>query len=67
LAQAQADGLVGASDPAAMAVDFVALLWGDLLLQLLLRVADPPTPRALEQQARQATDKFLKLYPKPPG
>jgi hypothetical protein len=51
-----------------MAVDFVALLWGDLLLQLLLRVADPPTPRALEQRARQATDKFLKLYPQPlPG
>ncbi len=67
LAQAQADGLVGAGDPAAMAVDFVALLWGDLLLQLLLRIADPPTPQALEQQARQATDKFLKLYPKPPG
>jgi AcrR family transcriptional regulator len=67
LAQAQADSLLGAGDPAAMAVDFVALLWGDLLLQLLLRVADPPTPQALERQARQATDKFLKLYPKPPG
>jgi len=67
LAQAQADGLLGVGDPAAMAVDFVALLWGDLLLQLLLRVADPPTLRALEQQARQATDKFLKLYPKPSG
>ncbi len=67
LAQAQADGLVGAGDPAAMAVDFFALLWGDLLLQLLLRVADPPTAPAMEQKARQATDKFLKLYPKPPG
>jgi AcrR family transcriptional regulator len=67
LAQAQGDGLIGAGKPAAMAVDFFALLWGDLLLQLLLRVADPPTPQALEQRAREATDKFLKLYPPPPG
>jgi len=67
LAQAQAEGLIGAGKPAAMAVDFFALLWGDLLLQLLLRVADPPTPQALEQRAREATDKFLKLYPRPPS
>ncbi|SRR5579871_2616616 len=63
LAQAQADGLIGAGEPAAMAVDFFALLWGDLLIQLLLRVADPPSPRAVEQRAREATDKFLRLYP----
>jgi AcrR family transcriptional regulator len=67
LAQAQAEGLTGAGKPAAMAVDFFALLWGDLLLQLLLRVVDPPTPHALEQRAQEATDKFLKLYPRPPG
>ena len=67
LAQAQAEGLIGAGKPAAMAVDFFALLWGDLLLQLLLRVADPPTPQALEQKAREAADKFLKLYPPPHG
>ena len=34
LTQAQADGLIGAGDPATMAVEFFALLWGDLLLQL---------------------------------
>jgi AcrR family transcriptional regulator len=67
LAQAQADGLVGAGEPAMMAVEFCALLWGDLLLQLLLRVADPPTPQAMEQKAREATDKFLRLYPPPHG
>jgi AcrR family transcriptional regulator len=65
LAQAQADGLIGAGDPAAMAVEFFALLWGDLLLQLLLRVADPPTPQAMERKARDATEKFLRLYPQP--
>jgi AcrR family transcriptional regulator len=62
LAQAQADRLVGAGDPATMAVDFFALLWGDLLLQLLLRVAEPPQPPILEQRAREATEKFLRLY-----
>jgi AcrR family transcriptional regulator len=67
LAQAQAEGLIGAGKPAAMAIDFFALLWGDLLLQLLLRVADPPTPQALEQRAREATDKFLRLYSPPRG
>jgi AcrR family transcriptional regulator len=62
LAQAQADRLLGAGDPATMAVDFFALLWGDLLLQLLLRVAEPPKPSILEQRAREATEKFLGLY-----
>jgi len=67
LAQAQACGLIGAGEPATMAVDFFALLWGDLLLQLLLRVADPPTPPAMERKAREAADKFLRLYPQPHG
>jgi AcrR family transcriptional regulator len=62
LAQAQADGLIGAGDPAAMAVDFYALLWGDLLMQLLLRVAEPPAPPMLEAKAQAASEKFLKLY-----
>jgi hypothetical protein len=61
--QAQADRLIGAGDPATMAVEFFALLWGDLLLQLLLRVAEPPKPKILEQRAREATEKFLRLYP----
>jgi AcrR family transcriptional regulator len=63
LAQAQANGLIAAGEPAAMAIDFFALLWGDLLLQLLLRVVNPPTPQAMEQRAREAADKFLRLYP----
>jgi AcrR family transcriptional regulator len=63
LAQAQVDGLIGAGEPGAMAIDFFALLWGDLLLQLLLGVADPPTPQIMEQKAREATAKLLRLYP----
>src|SRR5207249_3506030 len=38
LVAAQALGLVGPEDPAAMAAQFLALLWGDLLNQLLRRV-----------------------------
>jgi hypothetical protein len=46
-----------------MAVEFFALLWGDLLMQLLLRVEAPPKSQILEQRARAATEKFLRLYP----
>jgi AcrR family transcriptional regulator len=62
LAQAQADDLVGAGDPAAMAADFFALLWGDLLLRLLLGVAKKPQSQDLERKAREATKKLLRLY-----
>jgi AcrR family transcriptional regulator len=63
LARAQKHGLIGAGDPAALAADFFALLSGDLLLRLLLRVTAPPTARALEGRATEATAKFLKLHP----
>jgi AcrR family transcriptional regulator len=62
LARAQADGLVGAGDPAAQAGDFFALLWGDLLLRLVMRLADPPPLPVLERRAHEATEKFLTLY-----
>lgn len=62
LAHAQANRLLGKGDPAAMAADFFALLVGDLMLRLLLRVADLPSPQAIERRARDATEKFLRLY-----
>jgi AcrR family transcriptional regulator len=62
LARAQADRLLGKGDTAAMAADFFALLIGDLTIRLLLRVADPPSPPAIERRARDATEKFLRLY-----
>jgi AcrR family transcriptional regulator len=61
-AQAQADGLIGKGDPAAMALDFLALLIGDLMMQMLLRLTEPPAPAAIERRAREATEKFLRLY-----
>jgi AcrR family transcriptional regulator len=63
LARAQAQGLVGAGDPAAMAAHFLALLWGGLLIQLLLRVRDAPAPEEVESRARAAAEAILKLYP----
>jgi AcrR family transcriptional regulator len=63
LAGAQAQGLIGAGDPAAMATQFLAVLWGGLLIQLLLRVRDAPAPAEMESRARAATEAMLTLYP----
>jgi AcrR family transcriptional regulator len=65
LAKAQAQGLIGAGDPAAQATQFLAVLWGGLLIQLLLRVRDAPTPDEIETRARAATKAVLTLYPPP--
>ena len=63
LARAQAQGLIGAGDSAAMAAHFLAVLWGSLLIQLLLRVRDAPTPDEIESRAHTATEAILRLYP----
>jgi AcrR family transcriptional regulator len=65
LASAQAQRLIGAGDPAAMATHFLAVLWGGLLIQLLLRVRDAPTPDEMDSRARAATKALLTLYPPP--
>jgi AcrR family transcriptional regulator len=65
LGQAQKEKLIRDGDPAAMVADFFALLWGDLLLQLLLRLASPPSPQAMQRKAREATEKFMRLYSRP--
>jgi AcrR family transcriptional regulator len=62
LAQAQARGLVGAGDPAVMAAHFIAILWGGLLMQLLLRVREVPSAEEIEARARAATQALLTLY-----
>lgn len=62
LARAQADGLVEVGDTAAQAGDFMALLWEDLLLRLVLRLADPPRQAEMERRAQEAVEKFLRLH-----
>lgn len=59
--QAQASGLV-VGDPAELAEQFHALLWGDVMLNLLLGNAKRPSPREIDRRARNAADMFLRLY-----
>ncbi len=44
---------------------FTGLLWGNLMLLLLLRVADRPTAREITRRSRAAAIAFLQLYPQP--
>jgi len=65
LTAAQADGLIGAVEPATMAAQFFALIWGDLLVRLLLRVTKVPNPNEIEQRVETATEIIMALYPGP--
>jgi AcrR family transcriptional regulator len=64
LTQAQSSGLLD-GHPAEMADQFTALLWGNLLVGLLLGVADAPNPPEIKRRARNAATNFLRLYPPP--
>src|SRR5947199_4043305 len=64
MTRARSAGLVS-GDPPGMAEHFAGLLWGNLMMSLLLRVAERPTPAEIARRARDATAAFLKLYPPP--
>ena len=64
MTRARSAGLVS-GDPSEMAEHFAGLLWGNLKVSLLLRVAERPSPREIARRARDATTAFLKLYPQP--
>jgi AcrR family transcriptional regulator len=57
--KAQARGLVVAGDPATLAARYLAMLWGDLLIRLLMRVREAPTKREIDARARAATETLL--------
>ena len=61
LGAARAAGILR-GDPAEMAEEFIALLWGDLFVGLLLRLAEPPGPAELRRRARGAAERLLQLY-----
>jgi AcrR family transcriptional regulator len=61
MTRARSAGLLG-GDPHDMAEQFFGLLWGNLMMSLLLRVADRPSPREIARRANAATAAFLKLY-----
>jgi AcrR family transcriptional regulator len=64
MAQAQASGLL-TGRPAALAEQFIGLLWRDLLVSLLLGVAERPTLREIAGRARHAAAAFLQLHQLP--
>ncbi|HEY0800221.1 MAG TPA: TetR/AcrR family transcriptional regulator [Steroidobacteraceae bacterium] len=59
--KAQARGLIPAGDPAVLAARYIAVLWGDLIVRLLMRVREAPTKREIEIRARTATDTLMAL------
>jgi hypothetical protein len=62
MVKARSAGLLG-GDPVKMAEQVAALLCGDLLTGLLLRVIDRPSVGEIAQRTRDATEAFLSLYP----
>jgi AcrR family transcriptional regulator len=66
LTKARAAGLL-TGRPAELAEQFGGLLWGNLMISLLLGVAERPTPRDIAQRARDAAAAFLQLHPLPDG
>jgi len=64
MTRAQASGLL-TGRPAELAEQFAALLWRDLMVSLLLGVAERPNPREIARRARDAAAAFLQLHPLP--
>jgi AcrR family transcriptional regulator len=64
MAEAQTSGLL-TGRPAELAEQFGGLLWRDLLVSLLLGVAERPTAREIAVRARAAAAAFLQLHPLP--
>ncbi|HEY2275506.1 MAG TPA: TetR/AcrR family transcriptional regulator [Steroidobacteraceae bacterium] len=61
MSQAQECGLLEGR-PAELAEQFAGLLWRDLLVGLLLGVAERPGPREIAARAREATAAFLRIH-----
>jgi len=62
MAQAQDSGLL-TGHPGELGEQFAGLLWRDLMVSLLLGVAERPTPREITARARDAAAAFLELHP----
>jgi AcrR family transcriptional regulator len=61
MTQAQSAGLLKGR-PADLAERFGGLLWGNLMISLLLGVAERPSSREVAVRAREATAAFLRLH-----
>jgi len=65
LAQAQSAGMLGAGDAEQMSGRYLALLWGDLMMGLLLRIRAAPSKAEIDSRAKAAADDVLRLFPVP--
>ena len=61
MSQAQSAGLLEGR-PADLAEQFGGLLWGNLMVSLLLGVAERPSSREIAARARDATAAFLQIH-----
>ena len=62
LAKARASALVS-GEPDEMTRQFFALLWGDLIMNLLLRTVKTPTGAEIARRSAEAASALLALYP----
>jgi AcrR family transcriptional regulator len=63
LDRAKRRGLLGDADAPTSASRFFGLIWGDLQIALLLRLAEPPSTEEIEWRARSAATALLALLP----
>lgn len=64
MVRAQGSGLL-LGRPAELAEQFAGLLWRDLMVSLLLGVAERPSVQEIARRAREAATAFLQLHPLP--
>ena len=63
LTHSQDKGFLGAGDPAEITAGFFSVLWGDLMIRLLMRIAKPPGNAEIERRAEKASRWVLSQYP----
>jgi len=65
LAQAQSSRLIAADNLDDLSARYLALLWGDLMMSMLLCMREAPSTREIEHKAKQAAEDFMKLCTEP--
>lgn len=60
--QARASGLIDKRAPGDIGGRFLALLWDDLMLSILLRQREAPATAEINRRAKRAAEEFLRLY-----
>lgn len=63
--QARSVGLIDKHAPRDMDVRFLALLWDDLMVSMLLRLREAPETAEINRRAKRAVQEFLRLYGQP--